>query len=417
MSSDDVAISIRGLGKAYTLRHRAEKHTTAAEAVLDRMRHPFRRDEREIFWALRDVELDIGRGEVLGLIGRNGAGKSTLLKLLSRITSPSEGEIRLHGRVGSLLEVGTGFHPELTGRENVYLNGAVLGMRRREIDQRFEEIVDFAGVERFLDMPVKRYSSGMYVRLAFAVAAHMDSEILLVDEVLAVGDSEFQKRCLGRMESLAAAGRTVVFVSHSTATVARLCESVVLLADGEVRDRGPTGEVIARYNADDGAPETARTWTPRLAPGDDAMRLRALEVHQCGKIASAEVDIRHPLEITATYDLAPGVRQMPLVSLVFLDVDGAVRFGTNSHHAVKGKAGSEGRFVASCEIPGNFLTEGRHLINVMLHTGSLVHASVDAALSFDVVDPCMGDSVRGDFVGDWSGAVRPMLPWRVASSG
>ena len=197
-------ISVRGLGKAFTIRHHAEHHVTLAEQALHRMRHPLQRQEREQYWAIEDLSFDVAEGEVLGVIGRNGAGKSTLLKLLARITPPTKGEIELYGRIGSLLEVGTGFHPELTGRENVYLNGSILGMRKREIDRQFDAIVDFAGVEQFLDTPVKRYSSGMYVRLAFAVAAHLDTEILLVDEVLAVGDADFQARCADKIRAVCA---------------------------------------------------------------------------------------------------------------------------------------------------------------------------------------------------------------------
>ena len=196
--SSDVAIRVEGLGKAYSIRHQRSDHVTLAQVALERAKHPFRRDEREEFWALQDVSFEVKQGEVLGVIGRNGAGKSTLLKLLTRITGPTTGRIDLWGRVGSLLEVGTGFHPELTGRENIYLNGSILGMNRKEIDRQFDAIVEFAGVEKFLDTPVKRYSSGMYVRLAFAVAAHLETEILLVDEVLAVGDQDFQKRASAR---------------------------------------------------------------------------------------------------------------------------------------------------------------------------------------------------------------------------
>ena len=185
----DIAISASGIAKSYIIRHNASDHVTLAETVLHRVMHPFHRPQKELFWALNDITFDVNRGDVVGIIGRNGAGKSTLLKILSRITKPSKGEIHLHGRVGSLLEVGTGFHPELTGRENIYLNGAILGMRKPEIRKHFDAIVDFSGVEQFLDTPVKRYSSGMYVRLAFAVAAHLESEILIVDEVLAVGDA------------------------------------------------------------------------------------------------------------------------------------------------------------------------------------------------------------------------------------
>jgi lipopolysaccharide transport system ATP-binding protein len=244
---NDIAISARSVNKSYTIAHQAAKHSTFAEAILDRARHPFRREERETFEALKDVSFEIGQGEVVGIIGRNGAGKSTLLKILSRITEPTSGEIDLYGRVGSLLEVGTGFHPELTGRENIFLNGAILGMTRAEIRKQFDAIVDFAGVEKFLDTPVKRYSSGMYVRLAFAVAAHLESEILVVDEVLAVGDAEFQRKCLGKMKAVAAGGRTVLFVSHHMQSVAALCTQAILLVRGTVAYKGEVAEAALRY--------------------------------------------------------------------------------------------------------------------------------------------------------------------------
>src|SRR5581483_2869245 len=214
MSSSDLAVSIRGISKAYRIAPSGEQPSTLREAIVQKLRNPFSRAATETFWALQGISLDIHAGEVVGLIGRNGAGKSTLLKVLSRITRPTAGRVRLHGRVGSLLEAGAGFHSELTGRENVYLNGVILGMKRREIDRQFDAIAEFAGIGPFLDVPVKRYSSGMYVRLAFAVAAHLQPEILLVDEVLAVGDADFQKKCLGTMQDVAESGRTVVFVSH-----------------------------------------------------------------------------------------------------------------------------------------------------------------------------------------------------------
>lgn len=249
MSSSDIAISVRGLGKAYTIRHqRPDAPTTLAEALTSRLRHPFaRRSDPERFWVLKDVSFDVKRGEVVGVIGRNGAGKSTLLKILSRITEMTEGEADLYGRVGSLLEVGTGFHQELTGRENIFLNGAILGMTRGEIRRQFDAIVDFAGVEKFLDTPVKRYSSGMYVRLAFAVAAHLRSEILIVDEVLAVGDAEFQKKCLGKMKEVSTDGRTVLFVSHNMAAVQRLCTAAVHLLEGTTGGLGNVEAAIRSY--------------------------------------------------------------------------------------------------------------------------------------------------------------------------
>jgi ABC-type polysaccharide/polyol phosphate transport system ATPase subunit len=269
--SSDVAIRIEGLGKAFTIRHQ-EQQITLAEQALQRLRRPLYRPPTETFWALSDIDLEIGRGEVLGLIGRNGAGKSTLLKILSRVTAPTRGRVELYGRVGSLLEVGTGFHPELTGRENIYLNGSILGMRRAEIDRQFDAIVEFAGVERFLDTPVKRYSSGMSVRLAFAVAAHLETEILLVDEVLAVGDQEFQDKCIGKMQDVTTAGRTVILVSHNLQSVRRLAERCVLLHHGAIAATGDVEDVIDRYRC-----LSALTWTAGVALGKDGLR-RAAEL-------------------------------------------------------------------------------------------------------------------------------------------
>lgn len=271
MSDSDVVIRVEGLGKKYTIKHEQQlRHNTLRDAVahqaaaLGRWANPFtlagqlsraRRHAdylkdrgEEDFWALKDVSFEIRRGERVGIIGRNGAGKSTLLKILSRITEPTTGRVEITGRVASLLEVGTGFHPELTGRENIYLNGAILGMTRREIRSKFDEIVDFAEVERFLDTPVKRYSSGMYVRLAFAVAAHLEPEILVVDEVLAVGDASFQKKCLGKMKSVQNEGRTLIFVSHQLDTMASLCDRCIYLVTGRVGSNGDTREVIAAYS-------------------------------------------------------------------------------------------------------------------------------------------------------------------------
>ncbi len=242
------AIAVRDVSKRYYIGHRA-RPTTLAERLVQAVRHPFARDDREVLWALKDCSFDVARGDLVGIIGRNGAGKSTLLKLLSRITEPTEGEILMYGRVGALLEVGTGFHPELTGRENVYLTGTFLGMRRRYIGALFDEIVAFAEVERFLDTPVKHYSSGMYVRLAFAVAAHLEPEILIVDEVLAVGDSEFQRKCLGKMEAVAQAGRTVLFVSHNMQAISKLTKRALVLDRGACVFDGATSDGIAYYRA------------------------------------------------------------------------------------------------------------------------------------------------------------------------
>ncbi|HXH72092.1 MAG TPA: ABC transporter ATP-binding protein, partial [Mariprofundaceae bacterium] len=255
------AIEVRNLGKEYVLGAREKGNETFREMLMGSLAAPFRRLGRlqgdvaaeERFWALKDVSFDVQPGEVVGIIGRNGAGKSTLLKILSRITEPTTGEIGIRGRVASLLEVGTGFHTELTGRENIFLNGAILGMSRQEIGRKFDEIVDFAEVERFLDTPVKRYSSGMYVRLAFAVAAHLEPEILIVDEVLAVGDAQFQNKCMGRMKEVGQEGRTVLFVSHNIGAVNALCTKGMLLERGEVAAIGEVESVLANYMGGDQA--------------------------------------------------------------------------------------------------------------------------------------------------------------------
>ena len=270
-------ITAEGLSKRYRL----GEHQAAYGTLRESLAHAGSSPHADASTATRrtrsgrcdDVSFEVQQGEVLGVIGRNGAGKSTLLKILTRITTPTAGRVEIRGRVGSLLEVGTGFHPELTGRENVYLNGAILGMKRREIDRRYDAIVEFSGVEQFIDTPVKRYSSGMYVRLAFAVAAHLEPEILLVDEVLAVGDAEFQRRCLGRMEELGSSGRTVLFVSHQLPAVAQLCDRAIQINGGRVVGDGPPADVIANYLHQTHSSGSERTWTDESAPGDDLARI------------------------------------------------------------------------------------------------------------------------------------------------
>jgi len=284
--SSDLSISVRGLSKSYTIGHQGPQHSTLAESLLHKARNPFQRATKETFWALQDISFDVHNGDVVGVIGRNGAGKSTLLKILTQITEPAAGEINLYGRVGSLLEVGTGFHAELTGRENIFLNGSILGMSRKEIRRQFDAIVDFSGVEQFLDTPVKRYSSGMYVRLAFAVAAHLSSEILIVDEVLAVGDVEFQKRCLGKMQDVAHSGRTVLFVSHHMQSVSVLCNRAMYLEKGRVKYIGDVPSAIDHYVRS--FEKTANGVSdPQRRPGSGEYRITAVtpakEFFECGE--------------------------------------------------------------------------------------------------------------------------------------
>ena len=309
MSSEDLAIAVRGVSKSYRV-GRAEVHSTLAETLLHRLRHPFERAPRESFWALQDVNFEVRDGDVVGIIGRNGAGKSTLLKILSRITEPTQGRIDVHGRIGSLLEVGTGFHPELTGRENIFLNGAILGMRQREIRREFDAIVAFSGVEKFLDTPVKRYSSGMYVRLAFAVAAHLQSEILIVDEVLAVGDAEFQRKCLGKMKDVAQSGRAVLFVSHHMQSVQVLCNRGMYLESGRVKHFGSVAEAIERYvSSFSRASAAASDFTRR--PGTGEFRYTrvepAKETFTCGEEKTVRFTIRRIRDFTGRLFLSASV--------------------------------------------------------------------------------------------------------------
>ena len=290
----DIAICVRGLSKCYTIAHNQPKHTTLGEALMHTLRAPRQKAEHETFWALQDVSFDIQQGDVVGIIGRNGAGKSTLLKILSRLTEPTSGQIDLYGRVGSLLEVGTGFHQELTGRENIYMNGAILGMSRREIARQFDAIVDFSGTEQFLDTPVKRYSSGMYVRLAFAVAAHLNPEILIVDEVLAVGDAEFQKKCLGKMQDVAKSGRSVLFVSHHMQSISLLCNRCILLGLGRIAYDGTVKNAINQY-LEEFVSSRSSSIDPNMRPGSGEYRFTTVTIDKDVYVGDASKLIRFQL--------------------------------------------------------------------------------------------------------------------------
>jgi lipopolysaccharide transport system ATP-binding protein len=359
--------------------------------------------DSDTIWALRDVSFSVKQGEVLGIIGRNGAGKSTVLKILSRITAPTQGEVKVKGRIASLLEVGTGFHPELTGRENTYLNGAILGMTKAEVDRKFDEIVAFSEVEQFIDTPVKRYSSGMYVRLAFAVAAHLDPEILLVDEVLAVGDASFQKKCLGKMGDVARGGRTVLFVSHNMVALQSLCESALWLEQGSVRQRGPSSQVVADYLKHSvGSGSTRRVWEePATAPGNEVVRLRRVEVSPERDSQSGLVAMDGPFRIEVEYwNRAPGSRLH--ITLHISNEQGVVVFTTGSGRdpAWRGRPLPVGLYRSTCHVPGNLLNSGAYLSRVIFRH--------DDAVSFDVAD--LRERQEG-WLGREPGVIRPLLEW------
>jgi lipopolysaccharide transport system ATP-binding protein len=434
--SDDIAVRVDNIGKQYRIGTRRAPGTVMMREVLtDLAAAPFRKLRAlarrlaagtetlpqpagaDHIWALRNVSFTVPRGQVIGIIGPNGAGKSTLLKVLSRITEPTEGRVEIHGRVGSLLEVGTGFHPELTGLENVFLSGALLGMRKVEIERNLDEIVAFSEIEKFIDTPVKHYSSGMYVRLAFSVAAHLEPEILIVDEVLAVGDVSFQRKCLNKMEDVHQHGRTILFVSHNMDAVTRLCERALLISHGGIQKDGPASDVASAYLLSTLKTDAIQEWPiAETAPGNAIARLRRVRVRDEAGATVENIDVRQPVGIEMVFDvLTPGRVMAPSVMLY-------ARSGTCvfSAHDLdpewRQRQRPAGSFTATAWIPGNLLAEGALLVSCGL--GSIrpleVHFFVREAVAFNVTDPGMGDSARGDWDGSIPGVVRPLLKWQTA---
>lgn len=412
-------ITVEDLGKCYRLGATQPQYGSLRDTLANAVRAPLRnwrhsQQSRPVLWALEHVSFEIEPGEIVGIIGRNGAGKSTLLKLLSRITEPTVGKIELYGRIGSLLEVGTGFHPELTGRENIYLNGAILGMARSEITRKFDEIVAFAEVEKFIDTPVKHFSSGMYMRLAFAVAAHLEPEILLVDEVLAVGDGRFQRKCLDKMQDVGQRGRTVLFVSHSMSAITRLCPRTILLDGGHVIDDGPSSKVVSSYLSSGLGTTAVRAW-PDLssAPGDNIVRLCAVRVcTEDGEFKDA-LDIRKPIGIEMEYEvfesghvLAPNYH--------FYNEEGIYSFVVRETDPTwTGRPRPVGRYVSTAWIPGNLLSEGTLFVGAAISTMDpvVVHFFERDAVAFQIIDSMDGNSARGEYAGPMPGVVRPLLEW------
>jgi lipopolysaccharide transport system ATP-binding protein len=431
----DIALRVESVGKRYRIGVEqggnigVHRYKSLRDSLGSMARRPMRSlrsalvhdpmDESNSFWALQGINFEVKHGEVVGIIGRNGAGKSTLLKILSRITKPTAGRVSLYGRVGSLLEVGTGFHPELTGRENIYLNGAILGMTHVEVKAKFDEIVAFSEVERFLDTAVKHYSSGMYMRLAFAVAAHLDPEILVVDEVLSVGDANFQAKCLGKMQQVGAEGRTVLFVSHNMPAMMRLCVRMVLLEKGRVAAEGDPLAVSRQYlhGGEHGA--ARKVWSSiDTAPGDEVARLKEVTVLNAMEEPSDSLDIRQPIRIAVEYWNLVGGPLKPTVCIHVVNEDGILLLcsGDFSNGQWSNADRAKGVVRSVCEIPGNYLAEGRFFIlaAVCTYNPDIVHAIEPDAVSFQVVDKSAGDGARGLYAGKWPGIIRPLLNWQVS---
>lgn len=370
---------------------------------------------RDRIWALQDLSLEVKQGEILGIIGVNGAGKSTLLKVISQVTGPTRGEIKIRGRVASLLEVGTGFHPELTGRENIYLNGAILGMTIGETRRKFDQIIDFSGLELFVDTPVKRYSSGMYTRLAFAVAAHLDAEILIVDEVLAVGDVEFQKKCLTRMGEVTSEGRTVLFVSHNMPAIARLCPRAILLDRGRLSLDAPSSRVISTYLSSGLRPAAEKLWPDLMtAPGNNAVRLTAVRVQSENGQVTGSLDVGRPIGIEMEYEvLKPGHNFCPGFSLI--NERGIQIFSSNDlDRTWYRQPRPAGRYTSTAWIPGNLLAEGTYVIGAVTLSdadGIIFHVKEKDVLAFQTVDHLEGNSPPQEDGGAYGGIIKPLLKW------
>lgn len=421
---DQPVVKIQNVSKKYRIGGLHPGYMTFREMIGDVFAAPLRRlrggnDSYQELWALSDVSLEVRQGEPIGIIGHNGAGKSTLLKILSRITKPTTGQVEIFGRIGSLLEVGTGFHPDLTGRENVYLSGAILGMRRTEINRKFDEIVAFAELEKFIETPVKFYSSGMYVRLAFSVAAHLEPEILIMDEVLAVGDAAFQQKCLDKMHSIRQRGHTIFFVSHNMPAITRLCKRVILLEGGRMKADGDPQSVVNEYLRSTRKTAAAREWHDATqAPGDSVVRLRSIRVCDEYGQTTAAVDVRRPLRIEVTYDVLEAGHVL-LPTIEFYNEDGTEVFSTHdTGEEWRRRERPAGRYTSSVAVPGNLLAEGslNAHVSVMSHfPATILHARETNAVAFQVVDSQEGDTARGDYVGPMPGVVRPLLQWNTRS--
>lgn len=423
----DTIISASGVGKKFVITHERGRYIALRDVLAGIAQKPLSflktkakqvagLESKEEFWALKDINFEVARGEVVGIIGRNGSGKSTLLKILSQITPPTAGEIHINGRVGSLLEVGTGFHPELTGRENIFLNGAILGMKRVQIAKKFDEIVEFAGIGQFLDTPVKKYSSGMYVRLAFSVAAHMEPDILLVDEVLAVGDTEFQKKCLGKMDEITKRdGRTIIFVSHNMITVEQLCKKLIILKDGQIDFMGPAKEGISRYLNPSRSESNQVTWSnSAIAPGNNVVRVKKAFSHSAKGKTQEIFSTKEKVGVTIEYEaLEDGHSFSQGINLN--REDGTIIFYAHDVESEKPEnlTRKKGLYSSTVWIPANLLSDGLFSVGILMFQPNplVIHASPLNVLYFRITDDSGLDSARGIYNGDFPGIIRPKLDW------
>lgn len=421
----NIAISVENIGKKYRIRSRNSTHRTLGDLIATACKAPFKKIQalfqgepyaisgmNEIFWALKDVSFEIKHGEVLGIIGSNGAGKSTLLKILSRITRPTEGKITLCGKVGSLLEVGTGFHPELTGRDNIFLNGAILGMKRDEIVQQFDEIVAFAEIEKFIDTPVKFYSSGMYIRLAFAVAAHLKPDILIVDEVLAVGDVRFQKKCLGKMEDVAKEGRTVLFVSHNIPAIRSFCTRAILLEHGRMTADGSIESVLKKYLSSTAPGASEKMWENGKGPSNGSFRMNAIRIVGDNTKPLDSIMLSQNILVEVEYEILSEGAQAGF-SLILFDIDGHCIFSSLSNFEKQyyGRPLAAGTYKTRCTIYGNLLNDGKYFITLVgFGSNRSEPFTLDRVLSIETSDDGV---LRGDYHhGEFGGFIRPKLDWK-----
>jgi lipopolysaccharide transport system ATP-binding protein len=414
---EPLAIAVKNLSKKYKIGLAQQRDDTLRDTIVSlvkkasaRIFSPGRQTHADELWALQGVSFDVPQGQVVGLIGRNGAGKSTLLKILARITEPTGGRAVINGRVGSLLEVGTGFHPELTGRENIYLNGAILGMRQAEIERKFDEMVAFSEIEKFLDTPVKRYSSGMQVRLAFSVAAHLEPEILLVDEVLAVGDAQFQKKCLGKMSDVARAGRTVVLVSHNMAAINQLCQRALWIDAGQLREDGQAAVVVSHYLLSSAETEGQRVWDEGIAsPGVAEFTIRAVRIKNVDLKVTSALDVQHPFWIEIEYEV---IKSLPFsrVGCFLTTIEGITVFESYDSDQKEDVGRREpGTYISRCKIPANLLNPGRYILTINAGLPGIKNlARIENVLSFDIEDT---GAVGSHLQAKRQGVIRPMLEW------